>query len=158
LAEHGLVDVVEAPPALLYSLNREHIAAPVADALAGLRQELRRRLRAAISEWRRQPVHVSIFGSAARGDGGIDSDIDLFVVRPGDVDAEDEVWRAQLDGLAEQVRRWTGNHAGLSEVDERDLPALAAKAPLVLDDLRRDAITLAGRDISALLRRAVVGS
>jgi predicted nucleotidyltransferase len=154
LAEHGLVDVVAAPPALLYSLNRDHIAAPVAAALAALRQELLDRLRAAVTKWTVQPVHVSLFGSAARADGGTDSDIDLLVVRPAAVEDEDEQWRAQLERLAQDVRRWTGNNLGLSEVGEDDVARLAEERAPALDELARDAVTLAGPPV----RRLVAGA
>jgi hypothetical protein len=49
VAEHGLVDTVDAPPAVLYTLNREHIAAPVALALVDLGRALLGRLHAAIA-------------------------------------------------------------------------------------------------------------
>jgi predicted nucleotidyltransferase len=150
LAEQGLVHVVDAPPALLYQLNREHIAAPIAEALAGLRSELIRRLRDAIGAWRLKPFHASMFGSAARGDGGPDSDIDLFIVRPGGTETEDDVWEDQLADLAENVRAWTGNHAGISVIDERDVMSGRA-SPTLLDDIRRDAVPLAGVSPAALL-------
>ena len=118
LAEQGLVDTQDAPPAVLYTLNHDHIAAPVALALVGLRSALCDRLRDAIAQWEIPPVHVSLFGSAARGDGDATSDIDLFVVRPQPLAVEDQIWRAQLDSLANDVVRWTGNHAGISDVGE----------------------------------------
>src|SRR3954447_3212721 len=70
LAVQGLVDTLDAPPAVLYTLNREHIAAPVALALVELRGALLARLRDAIGSWQVAPLHASLFGSAARGDGG----------------------------------------------------------------------------------------
>lgn len=154
LAQQGLVDVAEARPALLYSLNREHIAAPVAEALVALRDELVRRLRETVAGWSLRPRHVSLFGSAARGDGDASSDVDLFVVRRDDVDGEDATWRAQLDALAERVRRWTGNHAGIAEVAEADVRRLLAEHPPVIDELRRDAVRIAGPDIRDLLGEA----
>jgi predicted nucleotidyltransferase len=144
LVQQGLVDAREAPPAVLYELNREHIAAPIVEALGGLRSELLERLRAAVAGWRLAPVHASVFGSAARGDGGLESDIDLFVVRRADVDADSPDWRAQLDALAAEVERWTGNRAGVSEVGEPDVMRLAADRPPVVGDLIRDSVTLAG--------------
>jgi DNA-binding transcriptional ArsR family regulator len=144
LVEHGLVEAREAPPAVLYELNRDHVAAPIVEALVGLRGELLDRLRAALASWDPAPAHASLFGSAARGDGGIDSDIDLFLVRPAHVDADSSGWRAQLDALAADVARWTGNHAGISEVDEADVARLAAERPPVVEELMRDAVTLTG--------------
>jgi hypothetical protein len=139
---------------VLYTLNRDHIAAPVALALVGLRGALLDRLRTTIGTWEIPAKHASMFGSAARDDGDSNSDIDLFVVRPASVSPEDPGWRAQLDSLSHDVTRWTGNHAGISEVREGELPALAADRPPVLADLERDAITLAGPDARRLFTAA----
>jgi predicted nucleotidyltransferase len=148
------VDTLDAPPSVLYSLNRDHIAAPVALALVGLRGALLDRLRGTLAAWKVAPAHASLFGSAARGDGDVDSDIDLFVVRPARVSAEDPAWREQLEALERDVRRWTGNHAGISEVGEDELARLAAERPPVVAELERDAVTLAGDDPRRLLTAA----
>jgi predicted nucleotidyltransferase len=152
LADQGLVDAIEAPPAVLYSLNRDHIAAPVAIQLAGLRGELLQRLRAAIAEWQVPAVHASIFGSAARGEGDASSDIDLLVVRPQSADSEDRAWRDQLHELAAAIERWTGNPAGIAEVGEEELADLAKERRPIVQELERDAITLAGPEARRLLR------
>jgi len=154
LAEQGLVYTLDAPPAVLYTLNREHIAAPIALALADLRGALLERLRGTIGAWAILPAHASLFGSAARGDGDANSDIDLFIVRPAAVSAEEPAWRAQIDALSHDVGRWTGNHAGISELGEDELPRLAAERPPVVEDLERDAITLAGPEARRLLTAA----
>jgi hypothetical protein len=151
LVAQGLVHSREAPPAVLYDLNRDHVAAPAVDALAGLRSALLERMRTTITGWGLPPVHASMFGSAARGDGGTDSDVDLFVVRPGDLDSEDPGWRAQLDALATNVKRWTGNHAGISELGEPELARLAEERPPIVHDLLRDAVTLSGVPLRQLL-------
>jgi predicted nucleotidyltransferase len=152
LAEQGLVNTVEAPPAVLYSLNRDHIAAPIAIQLADLRSELFRRLRTAIGEWQVPPVHASIFGSTARGDGDTSSDIDLLVVRPDSVDSEDPAWRDQLHQLAAATERWTGNRASISEVGEEELLDLARERRPIVEELEQAAITVAGPDARRLLR------
>jgi predicted nucleotidyltransferase len=152
LSDEGLVRAEQAGNAYLYVLNREHLAAPAIELLADIRVELHRRLRAEIEEWKIGPVHASIFGSAARGDGDTRSDIDIFVVRPTGVAEDDAGWRQQLDQLADQVYAWTGNHAGIAEVSAADVPRLRRERPPVTDDLRRDAITLAGASPTELLR------
>jgi DNA-binding transcriptional ArsR family regulator len=144
LAEEGIVRAEEAGNAYLYTLNREHLAVPALELLADVRAELERRLSAEIDAWEIAPVHVSIFGSAARGDGDTRSDVDIFVVRPADVLEDDPVWRGQLDLLSDHVHEWTGNHAGLAEVSAADVRRLRRKRPPVVDELRRDAITLVG--------------
>lgn len=153
LVEHGLVDREEAGAALLFTLNREHLAAPAVDLLAQMRSELLNRLRGAVDSWEIQPAHVSLFGSAARGEGDTESDIDLFVVRPKSIDSEDPRWREQLDLLARRVQRWTGNRLGVSEVGKSDISRLRKDESPILDELRADAITLAGPTATALLGR-----
>jgi predicted nucleotidyltransferase len=153
LAEHGLVDRQEAGRALLFTLNREHLAAPAVDVLAGMRTELFNRICGAVAAWEIAPVHVSIFGSTARGDGNTESDIDLFIVRPGSVEEEDARWRAQLEEIARRIRRWTGNHAGIAEVSEDELTRLGAEEPPIVNELRSDAIVLSGPGIRTLLER-----
>ena len=144
LADEGVVHAEEAGNAYLYSFNREHLAAPAIDLLADMRGELERRLRAEIAEWEVAPAHLSIFGSAARGDGDTRSDIDIFIVRPARVPEADERWRAQLERLSERVYGWTGNHAGMSEVGATEIRRLRRERPPIVAELGRDAITLAG--------------
>lgn len=153
LLEHGLVRVQEAGAgaALLYTLNREHLAAAPVLALMGLRRGLVDRLKSELTGWPLPPLHASLFGSAARGDGTTTSDIDVFLVRPRTAAAEDERWRGQLDRLGELVRGWTGNHAGLAEVSEQDLGRLRRDRPRVVEELERDAITLVGPSLRELL-------
>lgn len=155
LAEHGLVRVQEAGAgaALLYSLNREHLAAEPILALVGLRQLLVDRLRSEVECWTVAPLHASLFGSASRGDGSTSSDVDLFLVRPGTVGAEDERWRAQLDDLAALVLNWTGNHAGVAEVAEQELGRLREERPPIVEELEQDAVILAGPPVRELLER-----
>lgn len=127
------------------------MVAPAVDVLAGMRAELLNRIQRAIQAWEIFPVSALLFGSTARGDGSTTSDIDLFVVRSRDVGEEDAVWRAQVDDLATQVERWTGNHAGIAEVGEAEIGQLCKKEPPIVTELRSDAIVLAGLDIPALL-------
>lgn len=150
LSEEGVVHAVEAGNAYLYTLNRDHLAAPALELLADVRAELERRLHDQIADWEIAPAHVSIFGSAARGDGDMSSDIDLFVVRPREVSADEPRWREQLARLSEHVLAWTGNQVGLSEVSETDIRRLRRERPPVVDELTGDAITIAGPSPSDL--------
>jgi predicted nucleotidyltransferase len=150
LAEEGVVRAEEAGNAYLYVLNREHVAAPALELLADVRTEFERRMRTEIAEWDIAPTHASIFGSAARGDGDVRSDIDIFVVRPAGVAEDDPGWREQLERLSDHVHAWTGNHAAISEVSAADVRRLRRERPPV-DELRRDAITLTGPTPTELL-------
>jgi predicted nucleotidyltransferase len=151
LAEEGVARAEEAGNAYLYTLNREHVAVPALELLADVRAELERRLRTEIDEWEIAPEHVSVFGSAARTDGDTRSDIDIFLVRPAEVSEEDPGWREQLERLSDHVHAWTGNHAAISEVSSPDVRRLRRERPPVVEELRRDAITLAGPTPADLL-------
>jgi DNA-binding transcriptional ArsR family regulator len=151
LVEHGLVDREEAGRAFLFTLNREHLAAPAVDLLAHLRSELFTRLRDTIASWDVAPVHASVFGSMARGEGDTSSDIDIFLVRPNKVEGEDPRWVGQVDLLARQVQRWTGNRAGISEVSKGALVRLRKEESPILTELRADAITIAGIEAMTVL-------
>jgi predicted nucleotidyltransferase len=151
LVEHGLVKRQEAGRALLFTLNREHLATPAVESLANMRVELLHRIRNLVDAWKTEAVSVSIFGSMARGDGATQSDIDLFVVRPDTIPEDDLRWREQLDDLAGHIERWTGNRASIAEAAVREIgPFLDEDRPIVTE-LRTDAITVNGPDLSALL-------
>lgn len=151
LVRQGLVLRQEAPPASLYTLNRQHVAAPTVENMALIRTVLLDRLRDAFSTWSTPPLHASLFGSTAREDGDLDSDIDIFVVRPTGVDAENPTWNEQLQALGDAVFVWTGNHAGIVDFGEQDIEQMRNETPPILDNLRRDGVDLAGTPLRELL-------
>ena len=151
LTEHGLVNRVELNRAYLFTLNREHLAAPAVQLLMGMRAEFLRRIRAALDSWEIAPANVSMFGSAARGDGGTASDIDLLVIRPRDVDEDNPTWRTQVADLKDQIRRWTGNYAQIVELADEELDQLRGDDRTIVAALRSDALVLHGPDISTML-------
>jgi predicted nucleotidyltransferase len=151
LVDQGLVEREEAGRAFLFTLNREHLAAPAVELLADLREELLRRIRDAVGSWRVEAHHLSLFGSAARGDGGTESDIDLFVVRHPAIERQEPLWREQVDLLTWQVERWTGNPARVVEVGQDELAHLRNERPPVVDELLTDAISLVGPGVAALV-------
>jgi predicted nucleotidyltransferase len=153
LVEHGLVDATEAGSgaALLYVLNREHLVAASLEALVTVRRRLIERIEGELATWSVPPHHASLFGSVARGDGGTHSDVDLFLVRPMAVAANDPRKCDQLDRLAARVERWAGNHAGLAEVSLGAVARLARERPPVVGEIEREAITLQGAPAHRLL-------
>ena len=93
-----------------------------------------------------------MFGSAARAEADATSDVDILVVHL-DHQSDDEAWQQQLDDLAAQVRRWSGNACELVVLTESELRAAAQRGDQLLDELRRDAIHLAGAQPHVLLSR-----
>lgn len=144
LTETGLVDRTPAGAASLFSLNREHVAASAVEALASLRQRLWSRVAEHAGGWPNPPEGVVIFGSAARGDGGTASDIDLLVIRPANVDADDADWHANVTDLAARVTRWTGNPCEILDRSGKELRAMAAAGERLLSEIRRDGRAIVG--------------
>ncbi|HWH46063.1 MAG TPA: nucleotidyltransferase domain-containing protein [Thermoleophilaceae bacterium] len=150
LVDQGVVLCRPAGRAHLYRFNREHVAAPWIEGLAGVRQQLLERLRSEIEGWAVQPVAAAVFGSVARGEAGPESDLDVFLVRPASAD-EDTGWDEQVAALAAAVTRWTGNDARPLEFREDELAAGAGDEP-VLRDVLEHGIEIGG-SLRALRRR-----
>jgi len=176
LVQQGIVTATQMGRNQVHELNRDHIAAAAAELLAGLRLELWRRLRETLGGWRPRPVYACAFGSAARGDGGPDSDIDLLLVRqpfPGDkvprnqpkglvgalrevvmtlgttpmTSAEAETWQSQVDDLHTMIQRWTGNPLQVVDLSYWQWVSPSPTERALFAEIDRDAITLVGAPI-----------
>ena len=144
LSKQGVVVKEQKGQAGLYSLNREHLAAPYIVGLANLKNELLARITRTLSEWENKPVFAAIFGSAARGGMRLDSDIDIFIVRPDTVDPDHNVWATLQVALADSVTKWTGNDARVFELSESEVQNGLATNDRVLTEIRDQAIVLLG--------------
>lgn len=152
LVNHGVVVRQEVGRTHLYLLNREHVAAPAVIELARLRDTFLDRLRTTISQWPLPPLHASLFGSAARGDGELESDVDILVVRGRRTTPDNTAWREQLDRFAGQVLRWTGNQVRWLETSEPELSRMVQNGEAIVGNWREEAIDLAGKPLRSLLR------
>jgi hypothetical protein len=140
LVSHGIVDAEQVGRTVRYRLNREHLAAGAVIAVARQRSILLTRLGERLAAWRPRPVHAALFGSAARGDMRLDSDVDLFLVRPDD--APDDRWEEQVDALSKDVTRWTGNDTRVLAMTESEVRAGAASRDPVLVSVRDEGVAL----------------
>jgi hypothetical protein len=147
LVRAGLVLVEAHPPANLYRLNRQHLAAPSIEDLAGLRNRLIEAMRVHIAEWTIPAWGAWLFGSAARGDGSEDSDIDVLVVRPDSVDPADDAWGEQVDRFASAVTAWTGNRCAIVDDGHDEFVDLLASEERLAVELRADAVALTPRSL-----------
>jgi len=171
LVEQGIVRATLMGRNQVHELNRDHIAAPVAEVLAGLRNELWNRLRDELCAWRPSPLYACVFGSAARGDGDEASDIDLLLVHPpfpgekkparlspslrsqladmlgGAVLGTPELdpapsWEAHIDRLRERVKAWTGNEVQIVDLSFYEWRHPTASYLPLLKEIRRDGTAL----------------
>jgi predicted nucleotidyltransferase len=157
----------------VHELNRDHVAAPVAEALAGLRLALWQRFRGTLSGWNPKPVYGCVFGSAARGDGDAQSDIDVLLVRApvtGETDPRRQSaglaeslaghatelmavalterqaakWDRQVGELHDLVRGWTGNRLQVVEMSAYQWGDHRRRRTPLFEEITRDAVQVAG--------------
>jgi predicted nucleotidyltransferase len=143
LVAQGMLDVQISGRTRAYGLNRDHVAAPAAVALAEIRTRLWERMRSLVAGWEIPPLYAAVFGSAARGDGDASSDIDVFLVHDDDVATES--WEEQTAELVRHIERWTGNTAQIVELTRSELVAATRRSEVLLDEIRAEGIPLGGR-------------
>lgn len=154
LVVHGLVDTIETAGAILYSLNQDHVLADAVSQLTRARTALFERMVEEIRTWKPRPLNVTVFGSAARGTGDVDSDVDVFVVRRDDVPPGFSHWDEHLPELAHAIERWSGNRAEIIEYSLAELrEAARANVPFV-DAVTREGLPVFGKHVRRLLIEA----
>lgn len=147
LTQAGVVLVETHPPANLYRLNRRHLAADAIVELATMRSRLIAAMRRHLASWDRAPWGAWFFGSAARGDGSVSSDLDVLLVRPDSVTDLNVGWVTHVDRFADDVNAWTGNPCAVIEYSRREFDGLLASDQRLASELRTDGIALTDRPV-----------
>lgn len=142
LAEAGVVTTERAGGSLMTTLNREHILAEPLAALVRSRGRLVQRLREDLASWPGLAA-AWLFGSAARGDGGRHSDIDLLLV--AETSPDDAAWATAVGALADAVHAWTGNHAQIIEHSWSSFIRLVREDNTLVATVRADGIALTAK-------------
>jgi Nucleotidyltransferase domain len=154
LARTGLLFEEQRSSGTFYRLNRDHLAFPAVESLLGMRGRMLSLVADRVERWSRRPLHVSLFGSSARGDGDADSDIDVLVVFDEHVYAQEGWWADQVADLGGALGRWTGNRAAIMTMGLGEVRAMAAgkRARPLWKALRSEAVTIFGEDLGRLSR------
>lgn len=126
-----------------YELNRDHLAADAIVAIARTKSRLLERLRDHFAQMSPPPRYAAMFGSAARGEMDVDSDIDIFVVRSPKV-RDATSWELQFYALEHQAAKWTGNDVRFLEMTEEQVRVGTLGGDPLLDAIRGESIVLAG--------------
>ncbi|MDO5503063.1 MAG: nucleotidyltransferase domain-containing protein [Actinomycetia bacterium] len=152
LTAQGIVLTASPSRYPVYWLNRDHVGATHLEGLARARSEVLERIRTAVDGWSQAPHHVSVFGSFARGDGDLDSDIDLLLVSPATASSgsEDE-WADNVASLCDAIERWTGNRAQALDIDIDTLRSMAARRDPLIESIRREGVHVFGARFGTLL-------
>ena len=153
----GTVLVHKAGPSLLYQANREHLAWPAIEAAVhaadSILVELEARIIAELGA-HLNPVDavrctVALFGSVARGTSTLHSDIDLLLLFPDSVNADEA--ELLVDSLAQHVPKWTGNACNVLELDHLRLLAMKNANDPMIGSLLSDARTIFGPNLQRMM-------
>lgn len=153
LVRQGTVEATASGPSILYVANRQHMMWPtierVVEAADRARQDLFTRFRHIVSDDFGERATLAVFGSVARRDSALDSDIDLLLVTPDDADP-DAVDRV-VDRLIRHGREWTGNDTNVYQLTTGELTEHIRQGDPMIASWHRDARTISGSDLTAQL-------
>jgi Sugar-specific transcriptional regulator TrmB/Nucleotidyltransferase domain len=144
LVNLGMIERREVPPSSLFRLVPE-----LADSRGVVMTEMGR----AASKIRPAPVSVITFGSFARGDSEVDSDIDMMIVRPTGIDADDDRWTQTIERWRTIVSRIAGNTVEILDVEADAVAAKLSGGTQLWRDIRRDGQVVFGQRLDALADR-----
>ena len=133
LVEQGIVRATEMGRNRVHALNREHVAAPVAEALADLRLVLWKRFRSTLSGWNPKPV----YGCVVAGHAPEFLSVQL-------TERQAAKWAVQVGQLHDLVRGWTGNPLQVVEMSACQWSDHRRRRTDLFDEISRDAIPPAG--------------
>jgi len=154
LVGQGIVQAQDQPPATLYRLNRDHVAAEAIVALTRLRQVIIDRIVSEVSAWNPPLLHASLFGSFARGEADSRSDIDILLIPEAGEDAAGSGAEEEAARLAKDVYAWTGNRAHIVTPTLEAVASMVAAGDPLVESWRVEQIHLAGVRLSEVLRSA----
>jgi DNA-binding transcriptional ArsR family regulator len=156
LSAHGLCRQEEVGGRTVYSLNYDHVLYQAVRTALDAHRTLVKRIRQDIRMWDPAPKSAMLFGSAARGDGDIESDIDLLLVRPPMTSAmKERIWAPGVHELRRSVRSWAGNPLQVFDWPVSTLQRRARNQRGLVREIERDGLRLTGSPLSTLLQSEV---
>jgi len=123
-------------------------AAQAVRRLAHLRDAVTEELRSSAAEIVPPPVSLILFGSFARGEAQVGSDVDVLVVCPPG-DADDPGWNTSLGRWVDHAAVTAGNPVTEIVVEQGELQQRLSAA--LLDNIVRDGVVLVGRPLDEIL-------
>lgn len=137
LVQHGIALSEPVGNQAVYMFNRQHLLADARLNIAQAKRNFLAALHDMISAWRVQPLTVQLFGSAARIEMVVDSDIDIFLCWPDDAD-ENEI-DARNAELTHHASLWTGNDVRLLKYAASEVAPSA-----IFTEIMRDGLNVLG--------------
>ncbi len=147
LVDLGIVERFEVPPSSQFLLARSNVAAQAVIELSRARENAIEQLGLAAAALTPPPESMIIFGSFARGEAGVDSDIDVIVVRPDSVDEDDDDWATALESWRSDATSITGNPVEVVEVSRDEAVSKLRGRSEFWRNVRRDGVSIHGLSI-----------
>jgi predicted nucleotidyltransferase len=154
LVRIGLVTAESRPPSIIYRINREHALWPVIDAALSSRTRVFESIRSFCADDLPHGLDLTVvvYGSVARRDSSLDSDLDLFVVYPDGIDDES---RADVNyRIARHAETITGNEAQVFSVERADLAQRILENDPLVANVLTDGILIFGPPLRPAAGRA----
>jgi predicted nucleotidyltransferase len=171
LVAQGVVTATEMGNSRVYNLNREHVAAKIAIDMSDLRSEVWRRISRQFEKWAVRPIYACVFGSAARHQADLSSDIDLLLIHPSTLaelseaqksrsfiaslgmwanvvstrvmtEAQTKAWDKNVDALDGLVRSWTGNPLQVVSISAIEWSEHRRRRSEIYQEIERDEVRL----------------
>ncbi len=150
LVDLGLVERYEVPPSSQFLLARSNVAALAVIEIAHSRNTAVERIGLAAAAMTTPPESVVIFGSFARGEAVVNSDIDVFVVRPDSIDEDDDEWATALESWRNEARAITGNSVEVVEVSLGEARSKLRGRSDFWRNVRREGVTVHGLSLDQI--------
>jgi predicted nucleotidyltransferase len=150
LVDLGVVERYEVPPSSQFLLARSNVAAQAVIELSRSPETASERIGLAAAAMAAPPESIIIFGSFARGEAGVDSDIDVVVVRPDSIDEDDDDWATALEAWRDEARAITGNSVEVIEVSLSDAGSKLRGRTEFWRNVRQDGVVVQGLSIDQI--------
>ena len=148
LVRLGLVDAEARPPAIIYRPNRRHVLWGLVESALDARAHVFGALDQFCSEELPEELGLTVvvYGSVARRDSTLDSDLDLFVVYPDGIDPDAQAEFSYQ--LAQHAERLTGNQTQIFAVTRGELLARQQEHDPLISNVIADGILVHGQPLS----------
>ena len=144
LIELGIVERRDVGRSALVRMDRTNAAGQLVERLADLRHLVLDKMRAAASGIHPTPVSLVVFGSFARGQSAVTSDVDVLSVRAAGIDADSDGWVKTLGAWADEAAHLAGNPVNLLDLAVADLTPFPSLDPRLWREILVDGIVLVG--------------
>src|SRR6056297_1113068 len=150
LVDLGIVERYEVPPSSQFLLARSNVAAQAVIELARSKETASERIGLAAASMAVRPESVIVFGSFARGEAGVDSDVDVVVIRPDSIAENDDDWANALESWRDEAGEITGNSVEVVEVSFGEAGSKLRGRTEFWRNVRRDGISVHGLSIEQI--------